>query len=182
MATTDVSKYKVIRKGNFAFNPYLLWAGALALNSGFEAGVISPLYPTFKVRDGYDPAYLRYVLLSAPMIQKYDSIAFGSVPRRRRSSVEDFLNLTLPEVPPLEDQQRIARLLDRVDGLRAKRRDSIAYLDDLIVSAYRKEFASGHDVPMSTLGDVLVNGLSNGLSPANSGTITARVLTLSAVT
>ncbi|AYN39436.1 restriction endonuclease subunit S [Streptomyces dangxiongensis] len=182
LATTDVSKYKVIRENDFAFNPYLLWAGALALNSRFESGVISPLYPTFRVRDGYDPAYLRYVLLSGPMIQKYDSIAFGSVPRRRRSSVEDFLGLTLPAVPPEAEQRRIARILDHTDGLRAKRRAAIALLDDVVVAAYQKEFAADRHIARTTLEHVLVDGLSNGLSPATAGNITARVLTLSAVT
>ncbi|WP_258934725.1 hypothetical protein [Nesterenkonia pannonica] len=101
LATTDVSRYKVIRHEDFAFNPYLLWAGALAQNDRFDVGVISPLYPTFRVRDGFDSSYLRHILLSPSMVQKFDTIAFGSVPRRKRSSVKDFLNLQLPAVPPL---------------------------------------------------------------------------------
>lgn len=112
LATKDLSKYKLIRRDDFAFNPYLLWAGAIARNSKFEEGVISPLYPTFKARPGYDPAYIQYLLLSSQMLSQYDSIAFGSVPRRRRSSVKDFLDLPIPVIPPLTEQQRIAEILD----------------------------------------------------------------------
>ena len=113
LATEDTSKYKVIRRNDVAFNPYLLWAGAIAQNDRFDAGVISPLYPTFRIRNGFDPAYIKHMLLSSPMVSRYDTIAFGSVPRRRRSSVKDFLNLELPAVPPLEEQRRIATILDR---------------------------------------------------------------------
>lgn len=116
LATEDTSKYKVIRRNDVAFNPYLLWAGAIAQNDRFEAGVISPLYPTFRIRNGFDPSYVKHMLLSSPLISRYDTIAFGSVPRRRRSSVRDFLNLELPAVPPLEEQRRIATILDRASA------------------------------------------------------------------
>ncbi len=85
LATEDTSKYKVVRRNDIAFNPYLLWAGAVAQNTIIDEGVISPLYPTFRIRDGYDARYVARLLLSEKMIAKYDSIAFGSVPRRRRS-------------------------------------------------------------------------------------------------
>ncbi|GAA1818359.1 restriction endonuclease subunit S [Nesterenkonia flava] len=117
LATEDTSKYKVIRRNDVAFNPYLLWAGAIAQNDRFDTGVISPLYPTFRIRNGFDPAYIKHMLLSSPMVSRYDTIAFGSVPRRRRSSVKDFLNLELPAVPPLEEQRRIATILDRAKDI-----------------------------------------------------------------
>ena len=50
LATEDTSTYKVVRPMSLAFNPYLLWAGALAQNTGDESGIISPLYPTFNVK------------------------------------------------------------------------------------------------------------------------------------
>lgn len=113
LALADTSKYKVIGRGDFAFNPYLLWAGAIAENSDFDRGIISPLYPTFRVNPGYDSAYVRNMLLSPQMIAAYDTISFGSVPRKRRASVENFMNLPLGEsLPPLEEQKRIAGILE----------------------------------------------------------------------
>lgn len=45
LATDDTSNYKVVRRNDLAFNPYLLWAGAVAQNTIVDAGIISPLYP-----------------------------------------------------------------------------------------------------------------------------------------
>ena len=47
------------------------------------------------------------------MIRKFDQISFGSVPRKRRSTVKDFLQLTLPPLPPLGEQKRIAEMLEK---------------------------------------------------------------------
>lgn len=38
------------RRNDIAFNPYLLWAGAVAQNIIVDEGIISPLYPTFRVQ------------------------------------------------------------------------------------------------------------------------------------
>ena len=46
------------------------------------------------------------------MIAQYGGFG-GSVRRRRRSSVKDFLALEVPAVPPIEEQRRIAAVLDR---------------------------------------------------------------------
>lgn len=56
VARDDTSDYKVIRKHDIAFNPYLLWAGAIAQNVDWELGLISPLYPTFHIRAVTIPA------------------------------------------------------------------------------------------------------------------------------
>ena len=114
LATEDISKYKVVERNTIAFNPYLLWAGALALNDNFDGGIVSPLYPTFRVKEDVDAEYLLAVLLSPQMIQQFDQISYGSVPRKRRSSVKDFLNLQLPELPSLGEQKRIAEILGEV--------------------------------------------------------------------
>lgn len=114
LATEDISKYKVVERNTIAFNPYLLWAGALALNDNFDDGIVSPLYPTFRVKEDVDAEYLFAILLSPQMIQQFDQISYGSVPRKRRSSVKDFLNLQLPGLPPLGEQKRIAEILGGV--------------------------------------------------------------------
>jgi type I restriction enzyme S subunit len=140
LATEDVSKYKLVHRNDIAFNPYLLWAGAIAQNTIIDEGIISPLYPTFRVRAGYDPQYIARLLLSPELITKYDGIAFGSIPRRRRSSVVDFLNLQIPSVPTIEEQQRIVRILDNVDAIREKRKAADDKREELVFAAFASMF------------------------------------------
>lgn len=180
LATEDTSSYKVVRRNDIAFNPYLLWAGAVAQNTIVDAGVISPLYPTFHVREGHDPRYVARLLLTPEMIGAYDTIAFGSVPRRRRSSVTDFLALPLASVPPLAEQRRIAAILDHADALREKRRQVIAHLDALPQAIFHEMF-SGLDLPEAS-GREAMPLIRNGVSPSTKGTVDADVLTLSSVT
>lgn len=180
LATEDVSDYKYIELDDFAFNPYLLWAGAIARNGRFANGVISPLYPTFRVRPGNYAGYVERLVLSQQLISAYDNIAFGSVPRRRRSSVKDFLDLEVPALPPLDEQRRIAAVLDKADELRAKRREALAHLDTLTQSIFHSMF--GNVPATTTLGELCGNRFRNGVSPSTRGTIEQKVLTLSAVT
>lgn len=140
LATDDTSKYKVVHKDYFAFNPYLLWAGAIACNRTWGKGIVSPAYPVFRLRDGFDASYVDWLLSGEPIRLRYDSISFGAVPRRRRAKVNDFLSITIDHVPPITEQKRIAGILDAADALRAKRRESIEQLDTLIQSTFLEMF------------------------------------------
>ncbi|WP_211199358.1 hypothetical protein [Mycobacteroides abscessus] len=187
LATEDTSKYKVVHRLDIAFNPYLLWAGAVAQNTIVDEGVISPLYPTFKVRDGFDPVYVTRLLLSPEMVSAYDGIAFGSVPRRRRSSVPDFLGLQIPTPPPLDEQHRIAAILDHADALRTKRRQAISHLDDLAQSIFLDMFGdpddyakTGDTTPFASVADL--QGGRNLVADDSEIESPYRVLKISAVT
>ena len=136
LATEDISKYKVVERNTIAFNPYLLWAGALALNDNFDDGIVSPLYPTFRVKEDVDAEYLFAILLSPQMIQQFDQISYGSVPRKRRSSVKDFLNLQLPGLPPLGEQKRIAEILGGVSKAIQKTKVQLLLVDSLGENKY----------------------------------------------
>lgn len=152
LATEDLSKYKLIHRDDFAFNPYLLWAGAIARNNRFDEGVISPLYPTFQTNADHDPAYIQYFLLSPQMSAKYDNIAFGSVPRRRRSSVKDFLNLSIPDFPPLAEQQRIAGVLNQTTSILELARQEVREIDESRSALFESLFPASN-YPVSTIGN-----------------------------
>ena len=59
LATEDTSSTRWYAATIFAFNPYLLWAGAVAQNTVVDEGIISPLYPTFRVQRGTTRSTLR---------------------------------------------------------------------------------------------------------------------------
>lgn len=85
-------------------------------------------------------------------------------------------------LPPLEEQRRIAAILDQADALRAKRRASLARLEALVGALFDGAFDQGSTWPTATLDEVVRDGLRNGVSPSTGGGNAGRVLTLSAVT
>ncbi len=90
------------------------------------------------------------------------------------------------DLPPLPEQKRIAQILDAADTLRVKRRAALAQVEELTQAIFLEMFGDPATNPMGwplkSLGDILEIPLRNGLSPSHSGTVVAKVLTLSAVT
>lgn len=68
----------------------------------------------FSPKRGVEPAILGLILSSKGMIEAYDAISIGSIPRRRRAPWQDFLALPVL-VPPLAEQRRIVDLIGAVD-------------------------------------------------------------------
>ena len=112
----------------------------------------------------------------------YKLASATTVPALRKSSLE---RLPVPLPPPAE-QNRIARILDAADALRAKRRAALAQLDALLQSTFLDMFGDPVTKPMAwderTLGELGQSGFRNGLSPSTTGTLDGDVLTLSAIT
>lgn len=180
LATEDISKYKVVERNTIAFNPYLLWAGALALNDNFDDGIVSPLYPTFRVKEDVDAEYLFAILLSPQMIQQFDQISYGSVPRKRRSSVKDFLNLQLPGLPPLGEQKRIAEILGGVSKAIELVSRQLEILDDGLKTKMWNDADESSHVPLGHYIQKITSGKS--LKEGDSEDYQNAVLKISAVT
>jgi len=75
----------------------------------------------------------------------------------KQVSREDIGELEIP-VPPIEEQRRIAEILDRADALRTKRREALAHLDALTQSIFLDMFGdpltSSTKWPGSPLGNI----------------------------
>jgi type I restriction enzyme, S subunit len=98
---------------------------------------------------------------------------------------KDVQRLIIP-LPPLDEQKRIARILDQADAHRAKRRETIKQLDALVQSVFLDMFGDPVTNPKGwidkPLGELCPNGFRNGISPSTNGTYHGVVLTLSAIT
>ncbi len=99
--------------------------------------------------------------------------------------VEQLKDLRIP-IPPIDEQRRIADILDQADEVRAKRRQAGALLDNLTQSIFLDMFGNpSADLirwPVERFLDQLTQTPRNGLSPSKRGKVEARVLTLFAIT
>ena len=115
IATDDISKYKVLQPGDIAFNPYLLWCGAVGQWKGNYEGVVSPVYECFRVRETDSPRFVGLIFESGVLTPYFDSTAIGSIVRRRRTTLPVFYEAPILR-PPLAEQKRIVDVVSSVDA------------------------------------------------------------------
>jgi type I restriction enzyme S subunit len=115
IATDDISKYKVLEPMDIAYNPYLLWCGAIGQWTGDRPGVVSPVYECFRVKKNCSPRYLGYIFEAGILTAYFDALAIGSIVRRRRTIPKDFIAAPI-SLPPLPEQKRIVDLISSVDS------------------------------------------------------------------
>nr|WP_186353107.1 restriction endonuclease subunit S [Pseudomonas gessardii] len=85
------------------------------------------------------PNYLRQVLVSDDFNAKFMNTVAGVGGSLLRARPAEVAKIKIP-LPPIPEQRRIAAILDKADALRAKRREAIAKLDQLLQSVFLEMF------------------------------------------
>lgn len=137
--------------------PYLAKI-ASAPGSGICSTDILPIRPT-----GVDRAFLLHFLRQPAMVGHAAARSSGAnLPRLAPTELEKF---RLP-LPPLEEQKRIAAILDKADELQAKRRAAITHLDSLTQAIFLDMFGDRitrtQSGPREPLAGLVVRPLRNG--------------------
>lgn len=133
----DVSNYKVVKPGQFAYNPSRINVGSIDYLREPTHVLVSPLYVVF---EGDRHLYADYLL-------RYLKSDWGNVHihANTEGAVRDSLKfkglerIKIP-LPPLDDQIRIAHLLGKVEGLIAQRKAQLQQLDELLKSVFLEMF------------------------------------------
>ena len=116
---------------------------------------ILPLTPCESV----DRSYLYYFLSQPSKVREVSKQATGAnLPRVQPAALE---NLKIP-LPPLDEQRRIAAILDKADAIRQKRRQIFEHLEDLSQSLFLHFFKDHAETcAFSSLVDEFRYGTSN---------------------
>lgn len=146
----DLKGYKRVQPGDFAYATIHLDEGSVGIAP--QDGLISPMYTVFAAdASRVLPEYLIRFLKSPIALKQYDRLGKGSVHRRRSISLEVLGAMPVP-LPPLDEQCRIATILDRADAMRAKRRQMLAHLDSLVGAVFNALFRD--ELPRRPIGAV----------------------------
>lgn len=130
----DLSGYKVVRAGEFAYATIHLDEGSIGISP--TDSLVSPMYTAFRVdEERIDPNYLLGFLKSPRALAEYSMLGTGSAERRKSIPFRRLAELAIP-LPPLFEQQRIATILGCADALRAKRREALGQLTELRQSIF----------------------------------------------
>lgn len=131
--------------------------------------------------DILDPRFLLHFLPSE-LKKIEDRTPFVTV---KHLSVKSIKTIEFPSID-LDEQRRVAAILDKADAIRRKREQALTLADDFLRSVFMEMFGDPGDNamkhPVERFETLLSMPLRNGISPASRGTVTARVLTLTAIT
>ena len=138
---TDLSKYKIIRKEQFACSLMQVSRDGkvpIAMLEEREA-IMSPAYPVFEVLDTTKllPQYLMMWFSRKEFDREASFYAVGGV--RGSLTWEDFCDMTLP-IPPIEQQQKIVSECEAVTRRIRLNEQIIAKLEETAQGLYRKMF------------------------------------------
>ena len=115
VAIEDTSNYKVVRRGWIAYNPMVIWEGAIHALHDFDIGVVSPAYEVWVPDANIDYRLLDYLLKSPRVLNEYRRLASGGVKRRRIVSETDFRNIPIA-IPDAKTMKSIKGIIDDLTG------------------------------------------------------------------
>src|ERR1700738_1085654 len=101
IASADTSNYKTLKRGEYAYDPMLLWTGSIECLQRGDAAMISPAYTTFSIDDAQAlPGFFDTLVKMPRMVERYRSISHGTNVRRKKAHFDDFSALVVA-LPPL---------------------------------------------------------------------------------
>lgn len=178
-----------IRAGDLIYSRIDARNGAFAIVPlELDGAVVSKDFPNFRVRsDRTDPRFLIRFLSTKRFFAQLRGASFGTT-NRQRISEEKLLAFHIP-TPPIEDQRRIAQILDEADALRKLRSLADERTGALISAIYHDMFGDplanpkGWEIqPVGKFVSDLFGGRNVNPAGSDDATDGLRVLKVSSVT
>ena len=115
--------------------------------------------------ESFYPDYLRHALTSDSFHSRFMQTVAGVGGSLLRARPDGVKKIKIP-LPPLEEQRRIAAILDKADGVRRKRKEAIRLTEELLRSTFLEMFGDPVTNPKGwrkiSLGELLAEPLQNG--------------------
>ncbi len=139
------TSYKVLHRlqaGQLVMSRLKAWEGALALvPAEFDGWFVSPEFPTFEIdARQVDVRFLRAVVTSERFWEGLKGASHGIGARRERVNASRLLEQQV-ELPHIEEQRRIASVIDRLHVTRRLRERTDERICSLVPSALNEVFA-----------------------------------------
>ena len=129
MVGEDIKAYKIIHTNDFAYNPARINVGSIAIYTGEKPCMISSLYVCFKTTKEVNNEWLMQLLKTPKMNYYYNVNGEGGV--RVYLFYPNFARIRM-SIPKIEEQKKIAKLLNLIDERIATQNKIIDKLQSLI--------------------------------------------------
>lgn len=109
----DEKKYRITHVDDICYNPANLKFGVICRNT-YKDAIFSPIYVTFKIKEGFLPAFVENLVTRTNFINYAMRFQEGTVYERMAVSAEDLLSMIVA-VPIYEEQNKIANFFASVN-------------------------------------------------------------------
>lgn len=137
VASKDTSNYKLVRRGDFAFNPSRINVGSIALLIEHDLGIVSPMYVVFSTNEDLNSRYLLYYTSTHHFSHLVKTGLSGSV--RDSLSFEALASFELL-LPSVAEQQKIADFLIALDQTITAKAEEITQVEQWKKGLMQKMF------------------------------------------
>ena len=170
MVGEDIKAYKIIHTNDFAYNPARINVGSIAMYTGEKPCMISSLYVCFKTTKEVNNEWLMQLLKTPKMNYYYNVNGEGGV--RVYLFYPNFARIRM-SIPIIEEQKKIAKLLNLIDERIATQNKIIEDLKKLKVAIIEKMFCSpNQEQPMCR-----IKGFKQPLTTYKLGSFCSRIVT-----
>lgn len=112
VASSDITTYKIVAKGDYAYNPSRINVGSIARLDKFNIGVVSPMYVVFELKKDLNPLFFDNLYQSHHFKYAIKKACSGSVRDSLNfNALADFDML----LPCFDEQTKIANFLSALD-------------------------------------------------------------------
>ena len=152
MVGEDIKAYKIIHTNDFAYNPARINVGSIAMYTGEKPCMISSLYVCFKTTKEVNNEWLMQLLKTPKMNYYYNVNGEGGV--RVYLFYPNFARIRM-SIPKIEEQKKIAKLLNLIDERIATQNKIIDKLQSLIKGIGKQLFMDNQNWRTVRIGEFL---------------------------
>lgn len=143
IASDNTSNYKTLKRGEYAYDPMLLWTGSIGELKSVDEAMISPAYVTFSLDQRHvNKDYFNTLIKLPRMVKRYKSISTGTNVRRQKARFDDY-SMIVVTLPPYPEQLAIAEVLRSVEDAIARKRELIGTLGETKKAVMRELLTKG---------------------------------------
>ena len=176
MVGEDIKAYKIIHTNDFAYNPARINVGSIAIYIGEKPCMISSLYVCFKTTKEVNNEWLMQLLKTPKMNYYYNVNGEGGV--RVYLFYPNFARIRM-SIPNIEEQKKIAKLLNLIDERIATQNKIIDKLQSLIKGINQRVFKnSGNNYKLGEICEIR-SGYSGSQLLSKKGLKVSRIETIS---
>ncbi|SDZ24478.1 type I restriction enzyme, S subunit [Proteiniborus ethanoligenes] len=124
----STKNYKVVRRNQVAYNPARANIGSIAILTEFDAGLVSPIYVVFEMKETITPTFFKYYMKQPEFLENIKHHAIGTT--RQNLPFEAFKMFNMV-VPPMDLQLRFEEIAKPIEQKIAKLKEENAVLAEI---------------------------------------------------